>query len=50
MSASGPLVFLVIALCKFLALKTCSQDISKTITESSFKLGQLIEANKKITW
>ena len=24
-------------------LKTCNQDISKTITANSFKLGQLIE-------
>ena len=38
--------FLVIALCKFLALKTCNQDISKTVTTSSFKCGQLIEDNK----
>ena len=29
-----------------LALKTCNQDISNTITASSFKLGQLIEDNK----
>ena len=35
----------VIALCKFVALKTCNQDISKTITASSYKLGQLIENN-----
>ena len=39
-------VFLVIVLCKFLALKTCNQGISKTITASSFKLGQLIEENE----
>ena len=37
------LFILVIALCKFLALKTCNQDISETIKASSFKLGQLIE-------
>ena len=36
----------VIALCKFLALKTCNQDISKTITASIFKLGQLIKDNE----
>ena len=29
-----------------LALKTCNQDISKPITASSFKLGQLIESNE----
>ena len=28
---------------QILALKTCSQDISKTITASSFRLSQLIE-------
>ena len=48
-------IFLVISLCKFeqrkfdlqlLALKICNQDISKTITASSFKLGQLIEDNE----
>ena len=38
--------FLVITLCKCLALKTCNQNISKTITASSFKLGQLIEDNE----
>ena len=38
--------FLVIALCKFLALKTCNQDISETITASSLKIGQLIEDNE----
>ena len=27
-------------------IETCNQDISKTITASSFKLGQLIEDNK----
>ena len=31
---------------QILALKTCNQDISKTITASSFKLGQLIEDNE----
>ena len=31
---------------QILALKTCSQDISKTITASSFKLSQVIEDNK----
>ena len=35
---------------QILALKTCSQDISKTITASSFKLCQLIEANELIIW
>ena len=30
---------------QILALKTCIQDISKTITASSFKLGELIEDN-----
>ena len=40
------LVLRVIALCKFMALKTCNQDISKTITASSFKLGQLREDNR----
>ena len=39
-------LFLVIALCKFLALKTCNQDISKLITAISFELGQLIEDNE----
>ena len=38
--------FRVIALCKYLALKTCNKDISKTITASSFKLDQLIENNE----
>ena len=32
-----------------LALKTCSQDILKTITANSLKLCQLIEDNEKIT-
>ena len=31
-------------------MKYCNQDISKTITARSFKLGQLIEDNEKITW
>ena len=35
---------------QILALKTCSQDISKSITASSFKLGQLIEDNELIIW
>ena len=35
---------------QILALKTCSQDISKTITASSLKLCQLIEYNEWITW
>ena len=35
---------------QILALKPCSQDISKTNTASSYKLGQLIEDNEKITW
>ena len=29
-------------------LKMCIHDISKTITASSFKLGQLIEDDKKL--
>ena len=35
---------------QILALKTCCQDISKTITATSFKLGQLIEDNELISW
>ena len=31
-------------------MKFCNQDISKTITARSFKLGQLIEDNEQITW
>ena len=31
---------------QILAFKTCSQDISKTITASSLKLCQLIENNE----
>ena len=31
---------------QLLALKICNQDILKTITASSFKLGQLIEDNE----
>ena len=31
-------------------LKICIHDISKTITARSFKLGQLIEDDKKINW
>ena len=31
------------------SLKTCSQDISKIIIASSFKLGQLID-DEEITW
>ena len=27
-----------------------NQDISKTITARSFKIGQLIEDNEQITW
>ena len=39
--------FFVIALCKFLAIMIfCNQDISKTITAMSFKLGQVIEDNE----
>ena len=38
----------VIALCKYLALKTCIQDISKTITASSFKLSQLIAVDNLV--
>ena len=30
------------------SLKICNHDISKTITASSFKLGQLIEDDKEI--
>ena len=44
---SGPLVVLVIALCKFGHRKL---DISKTISARSFKLGQLIEDDESITW
>ena len=28
----------------------CNQDISKTITATGFKLGQVIEDNEQITW
>ena len=35
---------------QILALKTCNQDISKTVRSSSFELGLLIEDNEKITW
>ena len=35
---------------QILALKTWSQDISKTIIVSSLKLGQLIQDNELITW
>ena len=36
--------FSVIALCKFLAIMIfCNQDISKTITAMSFKVGHVIE-------
>ena len=35
---------------QILALETCSQDISKIITASSFKLCELIEDNEYITW
>ena len=47
-SALSPFV----ELCPFqrVILKFCNQDISKTITAMSFKLGQLIEHNEKITW
>ena len=31
-------------------LKICIYDISKTITDKSFKLGQLIEDNEEINW
>ena len=31
-------------------LKICKDDISKTITVRSFKLGQLIEDDKEINW
>ena len=33
-----------------MALKNCSQDISKTITASSLQLCQLVEDNEFITW
>ena len=38
--------------CKFghWALKTCNKDISRTITASSLKFGQLIENDEWITW
>ena len=32
------------------ALKTCNQDILKTIIARNFKLGQLIEDDELITW
>ena len=32
------------------AIKTCNQKISKIIIASSFKHGQLVEDDKKITW
>ena len=38
--------FLSYCALQILVLKTCNQDISKTITASSFKLGQLIEDNE----
>ena len=31
-------------------LKICNHDISKTIIARSFKLGQLIEDDEKISW
>ena len=31
-------------------LKNCNHDISKTITASSFKLGQLIEEDEENNW
>ena len=34
-----------ISFVQILSLKTCNQDISKTVTASSFNLGQLIEDN-----
>ena len=45
-------VFLLLSYCplQIFAWKTCSQDIATCITASSFKLGQLIEDNEKITW
>ena len=41
-------ILFLLSYCPFhiLALKNCSQDISKTITASSFKLGQQIEDNE----
>ena len=39
-------IFLSYCLLQMLALKTCNQDISKTITASSFNLVQLIEDNE----
>ena len=39
--------FLVIVLCKFLTIIIfCNQDISKTITAMSCKLGQVLEDNE----
>ena len=41
------LFFIVIALCKFLVIMIfCNQDISKTKTAMSLKLGQVIEDNE----
>ena len=40
------LFFSSYCLLQILAWKTCNQDISKTITASSIKLGQLIEVNE----
>ena len=31
-------------------LKICNHDILKTITDGSFKLGQLIEDDEQINW
>ena len=40
-------IILVISLCKFLAIMIfCNQDILKTITVMSLKLGQVIEDNE----
>ena len=44
------MLFLTYCPLQILALKTCNQDISKTITASKFNLRQLIEDNEQITW
>ena len=35
---------------QILTLKICNHNISKTITATSFKLGQLIENDEEINW
>ena len=44
--------FIIFSYCplQILALKTCNQVISITITASRFKLGQFIENTELITW